>query len=445
MKKSITIITVLCMAFPMMAQQKDSPVFFRNTLEKCLYEAEHPESLGNPNKAYRFTYDFTSRLDSVVGSDDFDWTQWKSVYSYNEQGLWDTEIYSVLENNRWQPSDKSAFVYDENGNCTQELHYKWDAEEWTPYYNQSTYFGATGLTDSIVTSRFDSVWRDETKKVYTYEGQRVAKLMYYQYNGTQWDENSKYEYGYDDEGRLTTQIYSSIRNGQWRVNSKDSLCYENGHCTELLNYMRMMWGDGGWMLRGKTVFEYDGDRINCQTSYSAGWFGGGEMNFDGKTDFFYDSDGELTSKTTSIYNESDWIVRDEYSNQFDKEKKAAETMGCNAYWDLNSGYFKSSLGETLPITYRWLEAKVASSTTDTQFTLYYSDLQDIEEHSEGLKVYVADGNLIIESLMPTDVVVYDLLGRNIARESQATNTSISLKPGLYLVKAGNATVKVVLE
>ena len=433
------------MALPMMAQHKDSPKFFRNTLEKCLYEAAHPESLGNPNKAHRFTRDFTARLDSVVGSDDFDWIQWKSEYTYTAQGLWNTEIYSVLENNRWQPSDKSEFSYDENGNCTRELHYKWDAEDWTPYYNQSSYFGATGLTDSIVTSRFDSVWLNQNKWAYTYDGQRITELMIYQFNGAQWDENSKYEYTYNEEGQLASQIYSTIRNGQWRVNSKDSLCYENGHCTELLSYMRMMWGGNGWMLIGRTEFEYDGNRIINQTSYSGGWFGGGDMSFDGKTDFYYDADGELVSKTTSIYNESEWIVRDEYSNRFDTEKKATEMMGCEAYWNLNSNYFSSDLGEALPITYRWLDAKVVSSTTDTQFTLYYSDMQDIEENNSEIKVYVSDGSLIVENPTPTDIVVYDLLGRSVAQESHATRCRISLKPGLYVVKTGNFAVKVVLD
>ena len=413
-------------------------------MEKCLYEAEHPESLGNPNKSHRFVSDFTARLDSVIGSDDFDWTQWKSVYTYTDQGLWDTEIYSLLENNQWQPSDKSEFDYDENGNCTQELHLKWVNEDWIPYYNQNSYYGATGLIDSIVTSRFDSVWRNETKRAYTYDGQRINELMIYQSNGVQWDENSKYEYAYNDEGQLTTQIYSTIRNGQWRVNSKDSLCYENGHCTEMLNYIRMMWGGNGWMLRGKTGFEYDGDRISSQTSYSAGWFGG-DMTFNGKTEFFYDSEGELVSKTTSIYNESEWIVRDDYSNHFDTEKKAAEMMGCEAYWDLNSWYFQSDLGEALPLTYRWLDAKVVSSQIDTQFILYYSDMLSIEENTSGLKVYTADGNLIVESPTPTNFVVYDLLGHRVAERCQATNCHFSLKSGLYMVKAGSSTVKVVLD
>ena len=446
MKKTIIIITALCMVLSMKAQQKDSPKFFRNTLEKCLYEAEHPESLGNPNKAHRFVSGFTARLDSVVGSDDFDWTQWKSEYTYTEEGLWNTEIYSLLENNQWQPSDKSEFSYDENGNLTRELHFKWDNEEWAPYYNLQNYIGATGLMDSVITSNFDSVWRNETRRVYTYDGERITELLISWFNNGQWEDNSKYEYAYNSQGQMTSETFSTIRNGQWRLSSKDSLNYENGHCTERLIYMRTMWGGNSWMLRGKTVFEYDGDRVASQTSYSSGgWFGGGEMSFDGKTDFYYDSYGQMVSKTTSIYNESEWIVRDEYANRFDAEKKASDMMGCEAYWNLNSSYFTSDLGETLPITYRWLDAKVVSTTTDTQFTLYYSDMLGIEENTSEIKVYAANGSLIVESPSPTDLVVYDLLGRSVARESQKTRCSISLKSGVYVVKTENATVKVVLD
>jgi hypothetical protein len=205
-----------------------------------------------------------------------------------------------------------------------------------------------------------------------------------------------------------------------------------------------MWGGNNWMLRGKTTLEYEGDRVISQTNYSAGW-GGGDMSFDGKTEFHYNSNGEMVSKTTSIYNESEWIVRDEYANRFDSEKKAAEMMGCEAYWDLNSSYFTSDLGESLPITYRWLDAKVVSSTADTQFTLYYSDMLDLEENTNELKVFTANGNLKVESPTPTDIVVFDLLGRSVAHEGQATNFHIRLKPGLYVVKAGNAIVKVVLD
>ena len=444
MKKSIIIITALCMVLSMKAQQKDSPKFFRNTLERCLYEAEHPESLSNTNKAHRFTRDFTARMDSVVGSNDFDWTQWKSEYTYTDEGLWNTEIYSVLEDNQWQLSDKTEFSYDANGNLKRELHFKWDQEDWSPYYNLENYISATGLIDSVITSRFDSVWRNETRRVYTYDGENITELLISRFNNEQWENNSKYEYVYNSDGQMTSETYSTIRNGLWRLSSKDSLRYENGHCTELLIYMRTMWGGNNWMLRGKTTFEYDGDRVVNQTNYSAGW-GGGDMSFDGKTEFHYNSNGEMVSKTTSIYNESEWIVRDEYTNRFDTEKKAVEMMGGEAYWNLNSSYFTSDLGETLPITYRWLDAKVVSSMIDTQFTLYYSDMLDIEENSSDIKVYASHGVLTIESPLPTDITVFDLLGRSVAKESQKTHCTMSLKPGLYVVKTGSATVKVVLD
>lgn len=444
MKKTITIITLLCIVFSIKAQQKDCPKFFRNTLEKCLYEAEHPESIGNPNKTYRFASNFTARLDSVVGSDDFDWTQWKSEYTYTDEGLWNTETYSLLENNQWLPSNKTEFSYGENGNCTQELHYKWDSGGWNPYYSQNNYYNTIGLIDSIVTARFDTIWHNESRMVYTYEGENITELKICRFDNGEWKDNSKYEYVYNNEGQLTSETYSTIRNGQWRLNSKDSLRYENGYCIERLIYMRAMWGGNGWILRGKTTFEYDSDHVISQTSYSAGW-GGGEMSFDGKTDFHYNSNGELVSKTTSVYNESEWIVRDEYTNHFDTEKTASEMMGGEAYWNLNSEYFKSDLGETLPITHRWLDAKVVSSTTDTQFTLYYSDMHNIEENISSSKVYTLNGTLAVESQIPIDVVVYDLLGRNVAFESQTTSCRISLRPGLYIVKTGCSTIKVVLD
>ena len=444
MKKTIIIITLLYIVLPLKAQQKDSPKFFRNTLEKCLYEAEHPESI-NPNMAYRFAKDFTARLDSVIGSDDFDWTQWKNEYTYTDDGLWNTEIYSLMENNRWMPSDKCEFSYDENGNTTRELHFKWDNENWLPYYYMENYYGATGLTDSIITAHFDSIWYNESRMVYTYEGENITELMISRFENGEWKDNSKYEYAYNDDGQLSSETFSTIRNGQWRLSSKDSLRYENGNCIERLIYMRTMWGGNSWMLRGKTEFEYDGDHVISQTSYSAGWFGGGDMSFDGKTEFYYDSNGDLVSKTTSIYNESEWIVRDEYSNRFDTKKKAADMMGGEAYWHLNSDYFKSDLGETLPITYRWLDAKVVSSMADTQFTLYYSDMQDIEENNDELKVYPANGTLTVESPTLTDIVVYDLLGRSLAKRAHTTSCHFSLEPGLYVVKAGSTTVKVVMD
>ena len=70
---------------------------------------------------------------------------------------------------------------------------------------------------------------------------------------------------------------------------------------------------------------------------------------------------------------------------------------------------------------------------------------DLEENTSELKIFTANGDLKVESPTPTDIVVFDLLGRSVAQESQATSFQLRLKPGLYVVKAGSATVKVVLD
>jgi len=300
------------------------------------------------------------------------------------------------------------------------------------------------LTDSVITMNFDSVWVNSTHRVYTYEGEKLIELLNSNFSNGVWADNNKYEYAYDEAGNLICETYSTKRNGQWRLSSRDSLHYENGHCTELLSYFRTMWGGNGLILRNKTLFEYDGDRLAQQTTYAAGW-SGGDLSFDGKTEFLYDTYGQMVSKTTYIYNETEWIVRDEYTNRYDGEKLAAEMMGCEAYWDLNSYYFCSALDEALPISYRWLDAKVISSQEDTQFKLYYSDMLDVAENPVELKVYANGEALIVESPTATDIIVYDLLGRVVANESQATRCHFSLTPGLYVVKAEGATVKVVLD
>ena len=101
------------------------------------------------------------------------------------------------------PSDKSEFKYDENRNLIREQHFKWEDENWVPYYNLENHIGATGLIDSVITSRFDSVWHNESRRVYTYDGENITELLISRFNNEQWENNSKYEYVYNSDGQLT--------------------------------------------------------------------------------------------------------------------------------------------------------------------------------------------------------------------------------------------------
>ena len=38
----------------------------------------------NAQLSQRSNRDYTMKLDSVIGADDFDWVRWKKLYSYND-------------------------------------------------------------------------------------------------------------------------------------------------------------------------------------------------------------------------------------------------------------------------------------------------------------------------------------------------------------------------
>jgi hypothetical protein len=52
--------------------------------------------------------------------------------------------------------------------------------------------------------------------------------------------------------------------------------------------------------------------------------------------------------------------------------------------------------------------------------------------------------LWLKNDLPSDIVVYDLLGRVVASEKNTLQASFSLNPGIYVVANGNSTVKAVV-
>ena len=79
-------------------------------------------------------------------------------------------------------------------------------------------------------------------------------------------------------------------------------------------------------------------------------------------------------------------------------------------------------------------------------TLYYSDYYDVDENeSASLKVFSSEGTLTVENDTVADIQVFDMLGRLVAQQNQVAQCKFNLKPGVYVVKAGNASVKVVVK
>lgn len=394
---------------------------------------------------------YTMKLDSVVGSDNFGWTRWKNVYTYTDSTS--VAISYTWENQAWVPGTMT-----ETFNETQKENvYRLTDEGWELYSIKTFWFlddGDVHLIVSETTMTYqDTAWVGTSYSSYEYDEQNHLTLnMNYVGNAEgDWVENSKYEYSYNEAGLVDTVLYSTIRNGSWRESQKNYYSYnDEQQCTAFVIQTKGGWGPGAnqWRDVYRYEFEYDNGELLAEYCYVAqGWFGGGDMALDSKQEYHFDANGNLLSKTASIFNEMDWVARDVYENRYDLTVEASKVQGLERFWKDNLGKGMGyTLGGEMPLNNLWLSCTITSSTLDTQFQLYCSGFAAVEENTEAaFNAYYNGENLVVVSEEPIDVTVFDMMGRQVAFRAQIQHCEFNLTPGLYLVRNGVQVTKVVVR
>ena len=370
---------------------------------------------------------FTMKLDSVVGSDDFGWSQWKRIFTYYNNGSDVQDDLYRWEDGKWKLAGEVDTGYD------------------TVYCQQ--------IQDNVVLKVGESGSLERVSRtVWEYDDlNRLTRATTYLFGRNSWIEDSKYEYVYNEEGLLDTCFYSFIKNGDWFASRRTIYTYdENQLCVGLLTEQR---GDGWgpmvntWRISNRYEFEYENGELLAELLYTPiSWFGQ-DVALDSKWEYEFDANGNMLRKTGSIYNEEDWIVRDEYQNRYDASIDASNVMGLIPFWlSMGDSGMNYATGAALPLHNLWLSCSITSSEKDTQFQLYCSGFAAVDEADDiHFNAYSSNGKLVVEQVDPSDITVYDLLGRQVASEQQVTRCEIGLRPGLYIVSNGLARVKVMVK
>lgn len=370
----------------------------------------------------------TPKLDSVVGSIDFDWTRFKEVfdYTYYADGVIQDDYY-VLENGKWKQSRQTLYSYD------------------TENYNK--------LLGVIHLNATEDGLERASLTQYEYDDlDRLTLVMNYIPGEEVWAENSKYEYSYNAEGLIDTCVYFTKRNnGTWNEAERQFYSYdENQQCTGLSSQRKGGWGPfaNQWMDSYRYEFEYENGALARELYYvPAGWFGS-DMSLESICEYEFDENGNLLRKTASITNDQkDWIVRDKYENSYDASVDVTKVLGLEQFWQsmLKTGMGYAS-GAPMPLNSRWKTCSIISPDIDTEFTLYYSGFEGVEENQElPLMAYSHNGRLVVVNDQPADITVFDLMGRVVASETQTQQCEFNLTPGLYIVGNGKAKMKVIVK
>ena len=442
----------------------------------CILDAEFEWSNGiwNETEKFEYLYDANGNCLSIIYS--VGMSQWKYLKTYDSDNNCLTEEYWYCYSSMdWLPQNRSEYTYDALGNLIlcifeegndgmwidytkNEYEYDFDNRmisdvryEWNGYMQDwelqsRTTYSYDVNNNLICTMVYDDYYTN--KREYIYEDDRLILEVYTQLSGNndEWQNKSKSEYEYDqnDSLILKTDYYGS--GSDWHYDNRiEYIRNEDGFVT---NKTTSNGFNDVWSYKDRWSYEYDNsNRLNCMihqiwSSYDNGFL------YRSKDVYEYDIQGNIV-KGAFYYYDEDWIMDESFDNTYDLNSNAANILGISLiYEELFDDFYSDVISiEEYPIHNKWLSCKYnVEDEEEVLLSFYYSEYMVVPEtSSSSLKVYATEGTLSVENDGLTDIQVFDMLGRLVAQQNQVAQCKFNLKPGVYVVKAGNASVKALVK
>ena len=410
-------------------------------------------------------------------------------YSYEEpiwKYLWtyDSDNHCLLEE-RWyyhseayHPSFRTENTYDSNGNLTLCLRQEGNNETWNNY-NKTEY--AYDIHNNLISEVFyqwysyDQDWWEKERTTYSYDvnNNLICKMVYgdvttdkteYTYNeannlilsvntrfgsGNYWENRFKSEYEYDQNDSLVMEMHCV----------GDYYNYENWHNNNKVEYVRNDAGyvtcqtdsrtssvyDDSLYYENRYLYDYDNQNRMISAKYLRWRDDANDFVYSDKEEREFDENGNILKFSYYDYDDDVWVMEESFENTYDLTVDAAHILGLSRVY--NEIFTEILPVEEYPVRNKWLSCRYnIEGEEEILFSLYYSDYYAVNENeSPSLKVYSKDGTLTVENDVAADIQVFDMLGRIVAQQSRVAQCQFHLKPGVYVVKADNASVKAVVK
>ena len=470
MKKVILFAALLGMGTALMAQ---APEKCNLTAKKALEKAQ------TINQQSRSENVFTESLDSIVYMSE--WNNYSESYEYDWNGNnlvtttyseWgDDRLVSAYENGListiehhskdsgttdWEHHATEIYTYDENDNLILFEYNALNFGEWGITDRYEYTYDEQGRLLTTQTWWFD-FWGEvpqllpSNREEYSYEGNTITIDIYGYFMETEdWYPTARNISTYNEDGDCSEDLQMSWDEvaQNWKNEAKNVHGYDaEGHVTSI-TYSN--WEEGEWVVTSQTVIEYENDRIVSTTTSDI--YQTGELTPYLHDEYEYDEAGNRSVVNNFYYEEGEMLQSCFNECIYDLTANSDEIMGCQDVWNgLLSGYFTNAADPITGILManKWtqfnrFEYYDSSSTT---VDVFYSATTGVNEDGEEIRIQAAglDGKIYIKSEEAVEVSIFDMAGRKVATRSQVSECEISLKAGLYIVKAGDAAIKVVVR
>jgi len=245
------------------------------------------------------------KLDSIIFQDNYngEWTKSKSyVYTYDEKGIQTQEKFMINNTDGgmdiWKQVDYS---HDADNKLIQRIISQEgsnDSQELVLIFKEDITYNSNGLID--------------------------VKTMYLRdYETAEWAINAKTEYEYNASNQLSikTKSYWDAFDGLWVLDIKDEFFYEQGL---LISDNHYDWQDEQWKANSKNEYSYREDgKISQKILFDK--FGLPDWIEKRKIDYIYDENGNKIQEIAYSFSEKrNWIEITKYEYSYDADNNMNE-------------------------------------------------------------------------------------------------------------------------
>lgn len=368
---------------------------------------ESQENYGNLNYLYTYTYDESGDRKLTFLHQKWNGSEWTDYlmtdYTYDDQGRLKEEVSKLWENDAWNNSRRTAYVYWELAD--QETYSIWDVEnqKWKDTSNRVVRRDAEGHVIGIANGELDeSNGHIQTQKqeVFEYQDNLLVCKKIQDWNGPElkFDDISYFAFTYNDDRNCNNVTATAKQSKEWIIAPYNNMADE--------------WG--------------------CP-DYEP-WIGNLE----------YLNVNDYVEPTGITLNESEVTLEPDFSKQLTATVAPANASNPEYYWtSSDETVARVSVGGKVYALAKG-EATITATTMDNRFTaqclVKVGQSGIAETVAEGSFAYT-DGQIIFTPANEChSISVFDISGKAVCLDDARTAISTSeWAPGLYIVKTTDGT------
>lgn len=361
-----------------------------------------------------------------------------------------TKLTSILKENNngtsWQNSYKIEYIYDANGNVTEETELNWDtaSSQWKTsyksFYTYNTDNKATvGLYQSFDFTSGSITYQNRTNNTYNSNGDLI-QFLDQEWNGSAWVNSYKFDLTYVDN-RVSSGLSYEWSGTDWVFNDDASKITINYNANGTISSFNSdAWDGVNWVTEGRTVFSYDGNnKIILQDGQT---WNGSAWTSDYKSEYTYDNNGNVIEEKESYLENGSFVTGYEQTATFNTA-------------ELISSYihpFKDKTGIDYLTEPNGIVNKILTSSSGSDRTTYnYGDAtaSNKDFNLSSFSVYpnptrstlkIDDSNFSLKN-----VAVFNIIGKQVLTSLKNEINLEKLVNGVYVLKVTSKNGSIVTK